>query len=175
MNSHHRLLLNSDRLDILNLNTYDEFDWIILVLSLITFACIWCIVGWCFHAICVNNKILGNHTEEDVETLSYRLSPTHRRSTITNVLHRLSNFGSNISTNRLSKRKISSIMLTSDVNIHHLELPENNQMQTIPSNAEITSDLVNSRFVFVDETFKNQVSMKYLEASKTPSIIATPE
>eukprot|EP01084_Bolivina_argentea_P109092 194987_1 len=66
-------------------------------------------------------------------------------------------------------------MLTSDVNIHHLELPENNQMQTIPSNAEITSDLVNSRFVFVDETFKNQVSMKYLEASKTPSIIATPE
>eukprot|EP01084_Bolivina_argentea_P311523 539257_1 len=169
----HRHLLNKDafelessenpNFDILNLHTYDEFDWIILVLCLITFACIFCCIGWCLHKLCVYNKIVGN-AEADVETLEYQLSNTTRSTTVPKFLRQLSKLGSNIelSTRRFSKSAKSArntptitakprwhnnptsadsdvkTPLSLEPNFQTLQLPQKmSKMQTIPSTQEV--------------------------------------
>eukprot|EP01084_Bolivina_argentea_P269954 458914_1 len=169
--SHTRSLLNNkfgkddvyleeqSDIEILNLNTYDEFDWVILVLGLLIFACIFFCYGWCLHKMCVYNKVAGN-ADADVETLATKLSFTQRglnaadffrgfslRGTLRGKMPKMSNFSSKKRNSKLKNPKWNA-GLTSITECKHtkktpnsatLKLPTMpaNMMPTIPSGDEI--------------------------------------
>merc|ERR1712154_390955 len=69
--------------DVLNLNTFDEYDWVIFIFIIMVFGGLCLMIGWCAHKQCVHNKVYGN-SDDDIAVFTADGRSAHRTPRPTN-------------------------------------------------------------------------------------------